>query len=121
MQCEGRAYCKYQLIPWLNCTNYSCLLSVHVHDQVPSVQAKFKSHVQTQLQNLASIFLDSKEVVSLSSKNVADASVVTTINEMVTAVPSICKRWDCSNSIGETTPKNKLAMFKLTGPPLHSN
>ena len=61
-----------------------------------------------------SIFLDSKEVVSLSSKNVADASVVTTINEMVAAVPSICKRWDCSNSIGESLSSNSLKFIKLS-------
>lgn len=75
------------------------------HDQVPSFQAKFKSHVQHMVDTIAELgnpFLDnSKEVVSLSSKDVADASVITTINEIeknwLTAVPNICKgeahRW----------------------------
>ena len=57
---------------------------------------------QTQLQNLAIHSLnDSKEVVSLSSKDVADASVVTTINEKLAREKLI----HGSKSIGETIQK----------------
>ena len=65
------------------------------------------------MQNLAIILLDySKEVESRSGKDIADASVVTTINEMFTTVPVEERIINCSQVHCETTPKNKLAMFK---------
>ena len=66
------------------------------HEQVPIFQAKFITHVQSMVDTIIELgnpFSDeSNELVSLSSKDVADKSVVKTVNEINTAVPDVCKR-----------------------------
>lgn len=56
------------------------------HEQVPSFQTKFKTHVQSMVDMITELgnpFSDeSKELVSVSSKDVADVSVVKTVNEV---------------------------------------
>ena len=87
------------------------------HDQVPSFQTKFKSPVQNMVDTIAElgnpILHDSKEVMSLSSKDVADVSIATTINEIeknwLTAVPKIHKgeahRWLIDQLVGLSIKK----------------
>ena len=92
------------------------------HKQVPSFQAKFKTHVQSMVDTITELgnpFSDeSNELVSLSSKDVADKSVVKTVNEIkdigIRQYQTFVKERliDRSKSVSETITKNKLAMIR---------
>ena len=92
------------------------------HEQVPSFQAKFKTHVQSMVDTISELgnpFSDeSNELVSLSSKDVADKSVVKTVNEIkdigIRQYQTFVKERliDRSKSVSETITKNKLAMIR---------
>ena len=56
------------------------------HDQVKSHQKKFQSHVEAMVETISELGNpfsdDGKELVNLSSKDVADVSIVKTVNEI---------------------------------------